>query len=66
MFVSDLLKRELDSDREGEFCFFRTANGIEKYLRLMPNAIRPMVVYGGKTYPASQDAVSACNYLDMD
>lgn len=97
LVVSDLLKRELNNDREGELYFFRTAggievdvlrhvemgfqpieikssttwskslaDGIEKYLRLMPNAIRPVVVYGGKTYPASQGAVSACNYLDMD
>ena len=41
-------------------------DGIRKYLKLMPNAIRPTVVYGGKSYPAAQDAVSARNYLDLD
>lgn len=97
LVVSDLLKRKLNSDCEGELFFFRTADGTEvdvlrqveggfqpieikasttwsrsltdgirKYLKLMPNAIRPMVVYGGKTYPAVQDAVSARNYLDLD
>ena len=97
LVVSDLLKRKLNSDCEGELFFFRTADGTEvdvlrqveggfqpieikasttwsrsltdgirKYLKLMPNAIRPTVVYGGKTYPAAQDAVSARNYLDLD
>lgn len=97
LVVSDLLKRKLNSDCEGELFFFRTADGTEvdvlrqveggfqpieikasttwsrsltdgirKYLKLMPNAIRPTVAYGGKTYPASQDAVAARNYLDLD
>lgn len=41
------------------------ADGLRKYRKLFPGAVRPTVVYGGKSYPADGDGISACNYLDF-
>ena len=96
LVVSDLMKRKLNADREGELFFFRTsdgtevdvlrmtddglqpieikssttwsgslADGIGRYLRMMPNAVRPAVVYGGRSYPSATASVSASNFLDF-
>lgn len=95
LIVSDILKRKLNSDAEGELYFFRTndgtevdlleqtdeglhpveikasmtwsrslADGLRKYRRLVPDAVRPTVVYGGKTYPEVEDGIAVRNYLD--
>lgn len=95
LIVSDILKRKLNSDAEGELYFFRTndgtevdlleqtdeglhpveikasmtwsrslADGLRKYKRLVPDAVRPTVVYGGKTYPEVEDGIAVRNYLD--
>lgn len=95
LIVSDILKRKLNSDAEGELYFFRTndgtevdlleqtdeglhpveikasmtwsrslADGLRKYKRLVPDAVRPTVVYGGKTYSEVEDGIAVRNYLD--
>lgn len=95
LIVSDILKRKLNRDAEGELYFFRTndgtevdlleqtdeglhpveikasmtwsrslADGLRKYKRLVPDAVRPTVVYGGKTYPEVEDGIAVRNYLD--
>lgn len=40
------------------------ASSLHKYLKLMPNAVNPMLIYGGRSMPAT-DFVAACNYQDM-
>ena len=96
LVVSDILKHQLNCDREGDLFFFRTsdgtevdvlrqtdaglqpieikssstwsqslATGIERFLKLMPKAVNPTVVYGGKTYPAASSSVAATSYLDF-
>jgi len=40
------------------------ADGLRKYKRLVPDAVRPTVVYGGKTYPEVEDGIAVRNYLD--
>lgn len=97
LVVSDLLKRKLNNDLEGDLYFFRTsdgtevdilrrtegglqpieikssstwstslADGLKTYLKLFPNAVNPMVVFGGKSHPTSANAISVRNYLDID
>lgn len=94
LIVSDILKKNLNQDVEGELFFFRTNDGLEvdllsrtdrglqpieikaattwsstlasslhKYLKLMPNAINPLLIYGGRSMPAT-DAIAISNYLD--
>ena len=41
------------------------SDGLRRYLKLMPNAIRPTVVYGGKSYPAADSEISASNFLSF-
>lgn len=96
LVVSDLMKRKLNQDLEGELFFFRTSDGTEvdvlrrtdqgfqpieikssatwssslsdglrRYLKLMPGAVAPTVVYGGTSYPAPDDGIAASNYLDF-
>lgn len=40
-------------------------DGLRKYMKLVPNAVRPTVIYGGKSYPAAESGIAACNYLDF-
>lgn len=40
-------------------------DGLGKYMKLFPKALRPTVVYGGKSYPAGDAGITACNYLDF-
>lgn len=96
LIVSDILKKKLNRDAEGELFFFRTNDGTEvdllrqtsdglqpieikssttwssslsaglrKFLTLMPNTVRPTVIYGGKTYPTVDGKISATNFLDF-
>ena len=96
MVVSDLVKRCLNADSEGDLFFFRTSDGTEvdvlrrtqdgfqpieikasmtwsdslaegigSYSKLMPNPIAPTVIYGGRSYPSRDGAVSSVNYLDF-
>lgn len=96
LIVSDILKKKLNRDAEGELFFFRTNDGAEvdllrqtsdglqpieikssttwssslsaglrKFLTLMPNTVRPTVIYGGKTYPTVDGKISATNFLDF-
>ena len=41
------------------------ANGLRNFLKLMPSAVRPTVVYGGRTYPGDGSSISASSYLDF-
>ena len=97
LVVSDILKHQLNRDREGDLFFFRTsdgtevdvlrqtdaglqpieikssttwsralATGLERFLKLMPEAVNPTVVYGGRSYPATSTSVAATSYLDID
>jgi len=97
LVVSDILKRNLNRDVEGELYFFRTNDGTEvdllrqmddglqpikiksattwsqslgdglrKYMKLVPDAVKPTVVYGGKSCAAGKSGISASNYLDFD
>lgn len=96
LIVSDILKKKLNRDAEGELFFFRTndgaevdllrqtsdglqpieikssttwssslSSGLRKFLTLMPNTVRPTVIYGGKTYPTVDGKISATNFLDF-
>lgn len=96
LVVSDILKRNLNRDAEGELYFFRTNDGIEvdllrqtdrglqpieiksastwsmslsdglrKYMKIVPGAVKPTIIYGGKSIPAADDGISFCNYLDF-
>ena len=96
LIVSDILKKKLNRDAEGEIFFFRTndgaevdllrqtsdglqpieikssttwssslSSGLRKFLTLMPNTVRPTVIYGGKTYPTVDGKISATNFLDF-
>lgn len=96
LVVSDILKRNLNRDAEGELYFFRTNDGIEvdllrqtdrglqpieiksastwsmslsdglrKYMKIVPGADKPTIIYGGKSIPAADDGISSCNYLDF-
>jgi len=96
LVVSDVLKRSLNRDAEGELYFFRTNDGTEvdllrqtddglqpievkaaatwtpslgdglrKYIKLVPNAVSPTVVYGGKTCPAGDNGIAVCKYLNF-
>lgn len=96
LIVSDILKKHLNRDAEGDLFFFRTndgtevdlirrtddgiqpieikssttwskslADGMQKFLKLVPGAVRPTVIYGGKSYPATDGGIAACNFLDF-
>jgi len=96
LVVSDILKRNLNRDVEGELYFFRTNDGTEvdllrqtddglqpieikasttwsqslgdglrKYMKLIPDAFSPTVVYGGKSCAAGESGIAVCNYLDF-
>lgn len=96
LVVSDILKRNLNRDAEGELYFFRTNDGIEvdllrqtdrglqpieiksastwsmslsdglrKYMKIVPGAVKPTIIYGGESIPAADDGISSCNYLDF-
>lgn len=41
------------------------SNGLKRYLKLLPNAISPTIIYGGTTIPATSDGICACNYLEF-
>lgn len=96
LVVSDIVKKKLNYDAEGELFFFRTndgtevdllrqtpdglqpieikssttwssslSDGLRRFLTFMPNAVRPTVIYGGKSYPAADNEISACNFLSF-
>ena len=96
LVVSDILKRNLNRDAEGEIYFFRTndglevdllrqtedglqpieikssttwskslSSGLEKYMKLIPDAVSPTVVYGGGSIPAGKDGIAASNFIDF-
>lgn len=41
------------------------SSGLEKYMKLIPDAVNPTVVYGGNTIPAGKDGIAAVNFLDF-
>lgn len=41
------------------------SSGLEKYMKLVPDAVNPTVVYGGDTIPAGKDGIAACNFIDF-
>lgn len=41
------------------------SDGLRKYMKIVPGAVKPTVIYGGKSYPATDDGIAACNYLDF-
>ena len=41
------------------------SEGLRKFMKLMPGAINPTVIYGGKSMPTTDGDVSACNFLDF-
>ena len=96
LIVSDVLKKKLNHDADGELFFFRTndgtevdllrqtsdglqpieikssttwstslADGLRKFLKLMPKSVCPTIVYGGKSYPAADGGITASNFLDL-
>lgn len=54
LVVSDLLKRKLNSDLEGELYFFRTSDGIEvDILRQTEGGLQPIEIKSSSTWSAS-------------
>lgn len=41
------------------------SNGLRKYLKLLPKAISPTIIYGGASIPAAADGIEARNYLEF-
>lgn len=96
LVVSDVLKRQLNRDAEGELYFFRTNDGLEvdlvrrtedglqpieiksattwsksltnglvKFMKLFPDTVRPTLLYGGRSLPAADGEIQACNFLEF-
>lgn len=96
LVVSDVLKRQLNRDADGDLYFFRTNDGLEvdlvrrtedglqpieiksattwsksltnglvKFMKLFPDAVRPTLLYGGRSLPAADGEVQACNFLEF-
>lgn len=66
----DLLRRTQDGVQPIEIKSSTTwskslTDGLEKYKRLFPDAIRPTLVYGGKNIPSATNEIAAVNYLDF-
>ena len=41
------------------------ANGLVKFMKLFPDAVRPTLLYGGRSLPAADGEVQACNFLEF-
>lgn len=41
------------------------ADGLRRCLKHFPNAVRPTVVYGGKSCPPGDGGIATCNFLDI-
>lgn len=40
-------------------------NGLVKFMKLFPDAVRPTLLYGGRSLPAADGEVQACNFLEF-